>query len=109
MEIFPGSFLASFPLSKFHAAISSVILGLLYVLYTRYATPLRKIPGPILASITKLWIVKQQRTFLRHFVDMDLHKKYGTIVHIAPNEVMVSSPQAFKTIYGIYLSASELY
>jgi len=109
MEILPGSFLASSPPSRFHAAISCAILGLLYVLYTRYATPLRKIPGPILASITKLWIVKQQRTFLRHFVDMDLHKKYGTIVHIAPNEVMVSSPQAFRTIYGISSSSPELY
>jgi hypothetical protein len=109
MEIFPGSFLASFPLSKFYAAFSLGILGLLYALYTRYATPLRKIPGPILASITKLWIVKQQRTFLRHFVDMDLHKRYGTIVRIAPNEVMVPSPQAFRTIYGISSSSPELY
>jgi hypothetical protein len=109
MAVFPGSFLASFPLSKFHATISFGILGLLYALYTRYATPLRKVPGPILASITKLWIVKQQRNFLRHFVDMDLHKKYGAIVRIAPNEVMVSSPQAFKTIYGISSYSPELY
>ena len=52
--ISPGSFLAGFPPSKFHVAITFGIPGRLYALYTRYATPLRKIPGPILASITKL-------------------------------------------------------
>ncbi|KAE9368510.1 cytochrome P450 [Stipitochalara longipes BDJ] len=76
------------------------VLALLYVLYTRYATPLRKIPGPLLASITKLWLVQQTRGFDRHNVDIALRKKYGTMVRIAPNEVMVSSLGAIRTIYG---------
>jgi hypothetical protein len=29
-----------------------------------------------------------------------LHKKYGTIVRISPNEVAISDPQAIKTIYS---------
>ena len=75
-------------------------LGILYVIYTRALTPLRKIPGPFLASITKLWIVNKQRSFKRHEVDIALHKKYGPILRVAPTEIMVSSLRAFRTIYG---------
>ncbi|PMD38159.1 cytochrome P450 [Hyaloscypha variabilis F] len=81
-------------------SILVAVLALLYVLYTRYATPLCKIPGPFLASITKLWVVQQTRSFNRHNVDIELHKKYGTMVRVAPNEVMVSDLDAMRTIYG---------
>ncbi|KAH6711399.1 benzoate 4-monooxygenase cytochrome P450 [Leptodontidium sp. MPI-SDFR-AT-0119] len=80
--------------------IIASILGILYFIYTREAAPLRKIPGPFLASITKLWVVNKQRGFKRPLVDMELHRTYGSIVRVAPNEVMVSSPKAFRTIYG---------
>ena len=76
------------------------VLALLYMLYTRYATPLRRIPGPFLASVTKLWVVQQTRSLNRHIVDMELRKKYGTMVRVAPNEVMVSNLDAMRTIYG---------
>jgi hypothetical protein len=79
------------------------ILGLLYILFTREATPLRSVPGPFLASITKLWVFKKQREFKRPFVDIALHQKYGPIVRIAPNEVLVSSPKSFRIIYGTSL------
>lgn len=73
----------------------------LYVLYVREGTPLKGIPGPFMASITKLWIFQQQRGYQRHKVDIGLYRKYGSIVRIAPNEVLVSSPQSLKTIYGM--------
>ena len=85
-------------------AMKSIVLAflaLMYMLYVRYATPLRKIPGPFLASITKLWVVQQTRGLNRHLVDIDLRKKYGTMVRVAPNEVMISNLDAIKTIYGI--------
>ncbi|KAL2063471.1 hypothetical protein VTL71DRAFT_5276 [Oculimacula yallundae] len=80
--------------------LSIVLFGILYAVYTREATVLRKVPGPFLASITKLWVVAKQRSFKRPLVDMELHRIYGPIVRVAPNEVMVSSPKAFRTIYG---------
>lgn len=89
----------SSPQWLFRAAILTS-LGILYVIYTRELTSLRRIPGPFLASITKLWIVNKQRSFKRHEVDIALHKKYGPIVRVAPNEVMVSGLEAFRTIYG---------
>ena len=76
------------------------ILALLYVLYTRYATPLRKIPGPFVASITKLWILQKTRTYKRHWADIDLRKKYGPVVRVGPSEVLVTGTQALKSIYG---------
>jgi hypothetical protein len=80
--------------------ISIFVLGALYVTYARDFTPLRSIPGPFLASISKLWIFNQQRGYQRQNVDINLHKKYGPIVRVAPNEVSVSSPEALRKIYG---------
>ncbi|KAE8451021.1 hypothetical protein EG329_004693 [Mollisiaceae sp. DMI_Dod_QoI] len=92
-----------FPAATPSGLATSVILGVLtlfWIIITREATPLRRIPGPFLASITKLWIVQKQRGYKRPLVDIELHKKYGRIIRIAPNEVSISSPQAFRTIYG---------
>ncbi|KAH7396370.1 cytochrome P450 [Pyrenochaeta sp. MPI-SDFR-AT-0127] len=72
----------------------------LYLLYNREVTRLRRIPGPFLASISQIWIVLQQRGRQRPLIDLALHRKYGSIVRIAPNEVLVSSPQSKKIIYG---------
>ncbi|KUJ24373.1 cytochrome P450 [Mollisia scopiformis] len=93
--LLPGSAPPAVPTTAFLG-----FLALLWIILTREATPLRKIPGPFLASITRLWIVQKQRSFQRPLVDIDLHKKYGPIVRIAPNEVLISSPQAFRTVYG---------
>ncbi|GAB1319706.1 hypothetical protein MFIFM68171_09916 [Madurella fahalii] len=67
-------------------------------LYRRYASPLRKYPGPFLASISRLWKVKSVasgRTYLDHIA---LHRRYGPVVRIAPDEVSVSSPEAARTL-----------
>jgi len=93
------SFASDFSSAALFTAISIAIASI-YILYVREGTPLRSIPGPFLASITRIWIFQQQRGFQRQQVDIDLHQKYGPIVRIAPNEVLVSSPQSFKTIYG---------
>lgn len=66
-----------------------IIPGVNFVraLYRKYASPLRKYLGPWLASTTKLWkiiSVASTRTHLKH---IELHKNYGPIVRIAPDEV----------------------
>jgi hypothetical protein len=96
MEIF--SLILSYP--GFTEAAFVAALALLYVLYVHYSTPLRKIPGPFLASISKLWIVQKTRGFKRYDVDLALCKKYGSIVRVAPSEVMICSPKALKAVYG---------
>lgn len=86
------------------AAIFAVCLATAYSLYVSNATPLRKIPGPFLARITKLWIVNITRQHRRHVHDISLHQHYGPVVRIAPKEVLFASPNAVRMIYGTCLS-----
>lgn len=92
--------MSALPSSGLTTSLVAGALIVLYALFIREVTPLRSIPGPFLASITKLWVFQQQKGLKRPLVDMELRKKYGPIVRIAPTEVMVSSPQSFRTIYG---------
>lgn len=64
-----------------------------------YRSPLRKIPGPRLSLVTS-WVLKwhefrANRTRYIH----GLHKTYGPVVRIGPNEVAFSSGAAVKEIY----------
>ncbi|KAK4935523.1 hypothetical protein LTR10_023434 [Elasticomyces elasticus] len=62
---------------------------------------LSSFPGPVLARYTRLWLVCQTLRQRRHSVDVILHKRYGPIVRIAPNELLISDARYFKLIYGI--------
>jgi hypothetical protein len=87
----------------FRAHVLSFVLGffVLRFLYLRYASPLRKYPGPFLASGSrawKVWSVYSGHTELDHIA---IHQKYGPIVRIAPNEVSFSSQNAAKDIFTV--------
>ncbi|KAK3352199.1 cytochrome P450 [Lasiosphaeria hispida] len=66
--------------------------------YKRYASPLRKYPGPPLASVSRLWKVISVARGQTHLEHIALHRKYGPIVRIAPDEVSVASPEAARTL-----------
>ena len=72
----------------------------LWTFYHRFFHPLAKIPGPYLASITPLWLVWQSRQLRRPRLDLELHKKYGAVVRIRPNEIIFSNPDHFNEVYG---------
>jgi hypothetical protein len=74
-----------------------VVLG---AVYRRYFHPLSKYPGPFMASITRWWMVKEIFSGKHEEHIRKLHKKYGPIVRIAPNEVVISDPAAVKVIYS---------
>jgi hypothetical protein len=82
----------------------AIVLPLGYVflgaIYRRYFHPLSKYPGPFFASITRWWMVTQIFEAKHERNIRALHKKYGPIVRIAPNEVVISDPEAVKTIYS---------
>jgi hypothetical protein len=67
-------------------------------MYKRYASPLRKYPGPFLASFTRLWKVYSTATGRTHLQHIELHRKYGPIVRIAPNEISIASPEAARNL-----------
>ena len=45
---------------------------------TRYNTPLRKVPGPFVASFTRLWKISRILYHQQHEDYMELHQKFGT-------------------------------
>ena len=71
-----------------------------YVAYNRFFHPLAKIPGPLLASITPLWLTWQCMHQRRPRLDLQLHKQYGSVVRISPDEIIFSNPEFFKAVYG---------
>ncbi len=58
-----------------------------YISYQRFLSPLAGVPGPFLASITRLWITHLSWIGGTHRVMVELHKKHGKLVRIGPNEV----------------------
>lgn len=69
------------------AALAACIPFLLYVVYQRLFSPLANIPGPYLASITRLWLAYNTWRGGTHEFLPALHRKYGPVVRIAPDEV----------------------
>ncbi|KEZ40095.1 hypothetical protein SAPIO_CDS9109 [Scedosporium apiospermum] len=88
-------------LLSFLASNSLIILPALFItrlIYIRYASPLRKYPGPLLASVSRLWKVLSTASGRTHLEHIALHHKYGPVVRIAPNEVSIASPEAARTV-----------
>lgn len=89
---------------KFIVAHPFLILFALLVirpLYKRYSSPLRQYPGPFLASCTRAWKVWSTWTGKTEQHHIALHKKYGPVVRIAPNEVSFSSPDAALAVFQV--------
>lgn len=80
------------------AAVVWLISGIFYRLFLH---PLARIPGPKLAAVS-LWYEIYYDVF-RHgryvFKIMELHKKYGPIIRIAPNEVHIADPDYLDKLY----------
>jgi hypothetical protein len=73
---------------------------LVQIIYNTLFHPLRKVPGPRLASVTGLW--RTARYFRGSWLDdvVGLHRTYGPVVHIAPNEISFVDEPALKELYG---------
>ena len=78
--------------------LPTLLIGRL--LYKRYASPLRHYPGPLLASVSRLWKAFSVASTNTHLHHIALHRKYGPVVRIAPNEVSLSSPEAARLLLG---------
>lgn len=70
-------------------------------MYAAYFHPLSKVPGPKLNALTRIPYIRHllRGSTVESFVD--LHKKYGEVVRISPNEVSFTSGEtAWPEIYG---------
>ncbi|KAH9215294.1 cytochrome P450 [Leptodontidium sp. 2 PMI_412] len=69
-------------------------------LFQAWANPLRDVPGPLLARFSRLWILRAYNSRSYEKVNLNLHRTYGPIVRIAPNEYSIDDLDAAKIIYG---------
>ena len=86
---------------KSHPFLILFVLLFVRPLYKRYSSPLRQYPGPFIASCTRLWKVWSTWTGKTEQHHIALHKKYGPVVRIAPDEVSFASPAAAQTIFQV--------
>lgn len=101
-----GSFLLAHARSFDSTVIICTCLGvpcsilLFAIVYRAAFHPLSKFPGPVAASITGWWRNKKYNDGNWHKDIVDLHRQYGHIVRIAPNELSIVDEHAMKMLYG---------
>lgn len=69
------------------------------VLYRIFFSPLRNVPGPLIARVSWLWLAYHGWLGDECSVVRDLHRKYGTLVRVAPNDVDIADGEALWPIY----------
>ncbi|KAH8647792.1 cytochrome P450 [Xylariales sp. PMI_506] len=96
---------------NFGVTVTSIILGFLFTraLWRRFFSPLSDIPGPFLASISRLWIVKTTIGGKANIEFSKLHEKHGPFVRIKPGEVSICHPEAIKKLMLAPLRKGDYY
>ncbi|KAK7403409.1 hypothetical protein QQX98_010822 [Neonectria punicea] len=82
------------------AVIGFTVFVFLLVLYNYFLHPIAHIKGPFLAATTPISLI---RSVAGHRLNSDinaLHRKYGPVVRIAPNELSFSSERALRDIHN---------
>ncbi|KAI0432393.1 cytochrome P450 family protein [Xylaria sp. FL1042] len=72
-----------------------------YIIYQCIFSPLASFPGPLAAKLTKTWRAYGMYKGTWHRDLVELHRKYGPVVRIGPNELSVGDPEAFRQIYRV--------
>lgn len=73
--------------------------------YNIHLHPLRSYPGPVSARATVIIYQRQILKGYSHLWLQGLHKQYGPVVRIAPNELSFIEPEVWKDVYGHRASA----
>jgi hypothetical protein len=71
-----------------------------YIVAQGFTSPVSKVPGPWYTRFTSLWIKYQEFTANRRESVHRLHKLYGPVVRLGPNEVSFTSLDAIREIYA---------
>ncbi|KAF4997961.1 hypothetical protein FGRMN_3481 [Fusarium graminum] len=83
-----------------------LIPALFFILLTRFAvrsfrSPLRRVPGPGWARLTDGWYFWKVWKGSFQNLNLDLHRKYGSVIRYGPNRYSFNDPEAAKIIYGL--------
>ncbi|USP74120.1 hypothetical protein yc1106_01394 [Curvularia clavata] len=84
-----------------------VIFLIARLVYSISLHPLRKIPGPFAAKLTELWRTWKLSQGNWHIDILELHRKYGPVVRVAPNEVAFIDKVGLTKVYGHLSSAKK--
>ena len=107
----------SFTHAKMTKATLANVVVLLFLavisraIYRRYFHPLANYPGPVFCSLTRLWKVWSVYKGHTEADYIALHRRYGPVVRVAPNELSFSSPNAAREILapGTGFTKTEFY
>ncbi|KAK1538835.1 cytochrome P450 [Colletotrichum costaricense] len=90
---------------------SLILVAFIVVWYRLFLHPLARVPGPRLAAISNVWYAYHVRNGRMLTLGKTLHKRYGPVVRVGPNEVWFDSVDAFKHIYraGTGYEKSDFY
>jgi len=90
--------------------LTIVVVGFVAWLFaTRRQSGLNKFPGPFLASVTPAYRAWYAYFYPRHTLELELHKKYGPIVRIAPNILSFADPDVQAHVYTRDFHKNEAY
>ncbi|KAL6230900.1 hypothetical protein BDW75DRAFT_248259 [Aspergillus navahoensis] len=81
-------------------ATGAAAIYVVLFLWRLVSSPLRDVPGPLLARFTDAWYFWKVRRGDFQQQNQQLHKDYGVIVRYGPNRYSLSHPEAAKAIYG---------
>ena len=99
MAILDKALDALVPVSSWtHLSLFLLLFSTQYV-YKFYFHPLRHIPGPQLTKYTSLWLYYHAFIGDQCTVTHKLHRKYGPVVRIGPNEIDISKGEALGPLY----------
>ncbi|KAF9872387.1 hypothetical protein CkaCkLH20_10214 [Colletotrichum karsti] len=84
--------------------LACVGLAVVYVIgsvfYNLFLHPLRNYPGPLLMRATRITFGYKLNRGTLPFEVLELHKKYGDVVRVAPDELAFNNAGAWKDIMG---------
>ena len=100
------------------SSLAAALLAI-YLVHTWYEwRKLSHVPGPMWASLTKLWMVRQSLRRRQPFALKEAHARYGTmiqvfespsrltypsgsLVRVGPNEVVTDDPEVLRKIMAV--------
>ncbi|KAK6215662.1 hypothetical protein QIS74_08681 [Colletotrichum tabaci] len=80
--------------------IGLVVSVFAVVFYNYFLHPVAHVKGPLLAALSPIWIV---RSVAGHRLNRDieaLHRKYGPVVRVAPNELSFATESSLKAVHN---------
>ncbi|KAF7192041.1 Cytochrome P450 monooxygenase [Pseudocercospora fuligena] len=83
-------------------------LGIANIVYNIFFHPLARFPGPKIRAVSEIPYLRSMISGYAPQDQLALHKRYGPVVRVAPNELTFNGARAFRDIYGSAKGRGEL-